>query len=266
MGSWAESGWEQAWLPHRSVADGEIDSLYKEIDSVQQIEISSSGSTWPIVSGQVELVARIYTDNGTVSSATYSVDNTTPVAMTLTPGAKWVTATATWDTGSVSQDYHKITVTATDSAGSFQTGTDVKVSTETTLTIKDLQEHLEVYQGHYVTIQGTVGEAQFNISLAPPGSGGATINDAIVSALIYAGECYSPPLPTIAVGQKIKMKVIPMRFTWAFITSPVDREGSFGLMKWQENKVPPGQNEYVDSTKVASWFMRLVSAGDITNL
>ena len=150
-------------------------AFYKEIDSTQQIEISPAGATWPIVNGQVELVAKVYSDNGTVSGVTYSVDNATAVAMTLATGSKWVTAKATWDTGALSQDYHKITVTATDNAGSFQTETEVKVSTETLLTIKDLQDHLRVYQGHYVTIQGTVETAMFNTSFAPAGAGGAVI-------------------------------------------------------------------------------------------
>ena len=250
-----------------SVVGDVIDTLYKEIDSAQQIEISPAGATWPIVSGQVELVAKVYSDNGTVSGVTYSVDNATAVAMTLATGSKWVTARATWDTGALSQDYHKITVTATDSAGSFQTETEVKVSTETTLTIKDLQDHLRTYQGHYVTMQGTVDTALFNTSFAPPGAGGAVIHDATGSALIYAGECYSPALPTIATNDTIKVRVIPMRFTWAFIDTPEDREGTFDMMKMQEGMVPEAQKEDdASGGHVARWFMRLVTAEGITKL
>jgi hypothetical protein len=252
-----------------SVAGGVLDDFYKEIDSTQQIEISPAGATWPIVSGQVELVAKIYTD-GAVSGMTYSVDNATAVAMTLATGAKWVTAKATWDTAALSQDYHKITVTATDNAGSFQTEIEVKVSADPTqpITIVDLQEHLRVYQGHYVTIQGVVDQSQFNMPpLVPVGAGGARFSDdGTTKALIYAGECYSPALPSVPLGATIKVKVIPMRFTWAFMTSTLDREGTFNLFTMQEGMVPAGQKEDVDGTKVARWFMRLVTADGITKL
>jgi hypothetical protein len=250
-----------------SIVGDAIDTFYKEIGSAQQTEIGPAGATWPIVSGQVELVAKVYSDNGTVSGVTYSVDNATAVAMTLTTGSKWVTAKATWDTGALSQDYHKITATATDNGGSFQTETEVKVSTETTLTIEDLQDHLRTYQGHYVTIKGTVDTALFGTSFAPPGAGGAVIHDDTGSALIYAGECYYPALPTLAKDSVVEMKVIPMRFTWAFMTSTEDREGTFDMFTMQEGMVPEAQKvDDASGNHVARWFMRLVTADGITKL
>ena len=249
-----------------SVAGGVLDDFYKEIDSTQQIEMSPAGATWPIVSGQVELAAKIFTGSGTVSGVTYAVDNATAVAMTLTTGAKWVTAKATWDTASLSQDYHKITVAATGSAGASQIEEEVKVSTEATLTAADLQAHLRTYQGHYVTVQGTVEMAMFNTSFAPEGSGGAVIVDATGKILIYAGECYVPALPTVEQASTIRVKVIPMRYTWAFMTSSEDREGTFDMFTMQEAMVPAGQKEDVGGTKVARWYMRLVRASDITIL
>jgi hypothetical protein len=251
-----------------SIVGDAIDTFYKEIGSAQQIEIGPAGATWPIVSGQVELVAKVYSDNGTVSGVTYSVDNATAAAMTLTTGSKWVTAKATWDTGALSQDYHKITATATDNGGSFQTETEVKVSSVTLLTIKDLQEHLLVYWGHYVTIKGTVDTALFGTSFAPPGAGGAVIHDDTgSSALIYAGECYYPALPTLAKDSVVEMKVIPMRFTWVFMTSTEDREGTFDMFTMQEGMVPEAQKvDDASGNHVARWFMRLVTADGITKL
>ncbi len=249
------------------VAGDVIDTFYKEIGSAQQMEIGPAGATWPIVSGPVELVAKVYSGNSTVSGVTYSVDNATAVAMTLATGSKWVTARVTWDTGALSQDYHKITVTATDDAGSFQTETEVKVSSVTLLTIKDLQDHLAVYWGHYVTIKGTVDTAMFGTSFAPPGAGGAVIHDNTGSALIYAGECYSPALPTLATGSEVEMKVIPMRFTWAFMTSTEDREGTFDMFTMQEGMVPEAQKvDDASGDHIARWFMRLVTADGITKL
>jgi hypothetical protein len=186
--------------------------------------------------------------------------------MTLTAGTKWVTATAAWDTGSLAQGYYRITVTATGSGGTSQIQEEVKVSTETTVTAAELQAHLPVYQGHCVTVQGTVEMALFNTSFAPEGSGGAVIVDSTGKILIYAGECYSPALPTIDTGMTIKVRVIPMRYTWAFMTSSEDREGTFDMFTMQETMVPAGQKEDVGATKVARWYMRLVRASDITIL
>jgi hypothetical protein len=249
-----------------SVAGSALDDFYKEIDSTQQIEISPAGATWPIVSGQVELVAKIFTGSGTVSGVTYGVDNATAVDMTLTTGAKWVTAKATWDTSSLTQDYHKITVAATGSAGTSQIEEKVKVSTETTLTAADLQANLEVYQGHYVTVQGVVEMALFNTAFAPVGAGGAVIVDATGRILLYAGQCYSPALPEVVQNGTIKVRVIPMRFTWSFLTSTEDREGTFEQFTAQEGMTPDGQKEDVGGTKVARWYMRVVRGSDITIL
>jgi hypothetical protein len=251
-----------------SVTGSVLDDFYKEIDSTQQIEISPAGATWPIVNGQVELVAKVFTGSGTVSGVTYSVDNGTAMDMTLTAGAKWVTAKATWDTASLSQDYHKVTVAATGSAGASQIEDEVKVSADPTqpVTAQELHDHLGTYQGHYVTVQGTVEMAMFNTGFAPEGAGGAVIVDSTGKILIYAGECYNPALPTIDQDDTIKVKVIPMRFTWAFMTCSEDREGTFDQFTLQETMVPAGQKEDVGGTKVARWYMRLVRASDITIL
>jgi hypothetical protein len=137
----------------------------------------------------------------------------------------------------------------------------------TLLTIKDLQDHLRTYQGHYVTIKGTVDTAMFGTSFAPPGAGGAVIHDATGSALIYAGECYTPVLPTLEKDSAVEMKVIPMLFTWAFMTSAEDREGTFDLFTMQEGMVPEAQKvDDASGNHVARWFLRLVTADGITKL
>jgi hypothetical protein len=270
-GEWGNGDNPNGWKPgYRivTIAGGTLDSFYKAIGSTQQIEVSPAGAAWPIVNGQVGLVAKVYSESGPVTGVTYSADNATAVAMTLSSGAKWITARATWDTTALSEDYHKITVAATDNVASFQVDEEVKVSDETILTVKDLQDHLRVYQGHYVTIQGTVEMAMFNTGFAPAGAGGALIVDSTGTALLYAGECYSPPLPTIDKGGTIQVRVIPMRFTWAFMTTTEDREGTYDQFAMQESMgmIPDGQKEDDNGTKVARWFMRVMTADDITIL
>lgn len=249
-----------------SVDGSSVDSFYRQTGAAQQIEISPAGASWPIISGQVDLVARVFSENGTVSAATWAVDNGTAANMGLTAGAVWSTARVTWDTSGLS-DYHTITVTAADGAGSFQSRDTVKVSTSAVLTIEDLQSHLRVYQGHCVTIQGTTDQAMFYPDIGvPAGSGGARFDDGTGRALIYAGECYTPALPEVNLGDTIRVKVIPMRFTWAFITSSLDREGTFGMMKMQDGMLPDAQKEAVGGPGEARWFLRVVTAADIAVL
>ncbi len=251
-----------------SVAGSALDDFYKEIDSTQQIEISPAGATWPIVNGQVQLVAKVFAGGGTVSGVTYAVDNGTAVDMTLTAGAKWVTATAAWDTGPLSQGYHKITVSATGSAGASQIEDEVKVSADPTqpITAQELQGHLRTYQGHYVTVQGTVEMAMLATPLAPAGAGGAVIVDSTGKVLIYAGECHNPALTPVETNSTVRVRVIPLRFTWAFMSCQQDREGTYNQFTLQEGFTPAGQKEDDGGTKVARWYMRVVTASDITVL
>jgi len=58
-----------------------------------------------------------------------------------------------------------------------------------------------------------------------------------------------------------------MRFTWAFMTSTEDREGTFDMFTMQEGMVPEAQREDdASGNHVARWFMRLVTADGITKL
>lgn len=150
------------------------------------------------------------------------------------------------------------------SAGSFQSRGTVKVSTSAVLTIEDLQSHLPVYQGHCVTIQGTTDQAMFYPDIGlPAGSGGARFDDGAGRVLIYAAECYTLALPEVNLGDTIRVKVIPMRFTWGFITSSLDREGTFGMMKMQDGMLPDARQEAAGGPGEARWFLRVVTAADI---
>jgi len=249
-----------------SVDTNKIESIYRDINSGRTIDLDLPG---PIVSGQVGLAAKIYSTNGSISGVTYSVDGGEAVAMQVQvlDGRPWADASATWDTASVASGYHKITVTASDSAGSFQKEMEVKVSPDTNLTIDELLAHFDVYQGQYVTIQGTVAYALFGPPTTDEGAGGMKLYDASGFAVAYAGECVSPALPTLAQGDVVQVKVIPVRFSLAFITATEDYEGTYPMMKLYESQLPDGQKEKDGSGNViALRFLRLVSAGDLTKL
>ncbi len=87
------------------------------------------------------------------------------------------------------------------------------------------------------------------------------------SAVVYAGECVSPALPSLAQGDVVEVKVIPVRFSWAFITATENYEGHYSLMQLYESQLPDGQKEKDGSgNMIAMRFLRLVSAGDLTKL
>lgn len=249
-----------------SVDGDNISSIYRDINSERTIDLDLPG---PIVSGQVGLTAKIFSKNDSISGATYCIDSGDAVAMQMQvlDGRPWAEASAVWDTTSVATGYHKITVTASDSAGSFQEEKEVKVSGDTNLTIDDLLAHFDVYQGQYVTIQGTVAYALFGPPTTDEGAGGMKLYDATGFAVAYAGECISPALPSLAQGDVIQVKVIPVRFSWAFITATGNYEGNYRLMQLYESQLPDGQKETDGSgNMIAMRFLRLVSAGDLTKL
>ena len=248
--------------------DGEnIESIYRDINSERTIDLDLPG---PIVSGQVGLTAKIYSTNGSISEVTYSIDGGEAVAMQVQvlDGRPWAKASATWDTASVAEGYHKITVTASDKAGSFPGEMEVKVSGDANLTIDELLAHFEVYQGQYVTVQGTVAYALFGPPTTDEGAGGMKLYDASgFFAVAYAGECKSPALPRLAQGDIVRVKVIPVRFSWAFVTTTNDYEGTYELMQLYGSQLPDGQKEKDGSgNMIAMRFLRLVSAGDLTKL
>jgi len=108
------------------------------------------------------------------------------------------------------------------------------------------------------------------------GSGGTVgdtayiIEDETGAIVIIAQACVSPPLPTAAVGDTIRARAVPTRYSWDFITLSPRVPGS----KWDlladavENNpelIPPGflvTDEDGDPVEIR--LMTLLSAADIT--
>lgn len=246
-----------------SVNGEDIDSLFKELDSGQIIDVIKPG---PIVRGQVALVANIYSDQGDVQQVTYQISDGDAVVMEITDNGIWVTAAAMWDASELS-GYYPITITATGTAGSFQNSLEVKVSDSDSIPIGELITHFDTFRGHYVTVSGNVTMAIIG-GLAGAGNAGIRLIDEHGDDLVlYAGECKSPPLADVDVGDTVTVRVIPLQFSWAFITAEpdVDYEGTYFMMKSYENMVPEWQlMRDAEENLTAMRLMRLVSASDIT--
>jgi len=250
-------------------ADG-VSSFYKGAGAETQINITSPDV---IVNGQATLTAQVYTEYGPITGVNYRVDGGGLMPMSSEAVGLWDAATAVLDTTQVGEGYHTITIEATDAgAGTLSTEKVFNVTEEETVPIGELLNHYEAYLGQYTNVMG-------DASLVMPfggGSGGTVgdtayiIEDETGAIVIIAQACVSPPLPTAAVGDTIRARAVPTRYSWDFITLSPRVPGS----KWDlladavENNpelIPPGflvTDEDGDPVEIR--LMTLLSAADIT--
>jgi predicted MPP superfamily phosphohydrolase len=260
-----------------SASGDAIDSLYKGTEEERVIDLDlrqAAYERWPVVNGHLELIARVFSEHGSISAASYHVDGGDPVAMAVESGEPWSLATAGWDTASVTQDsYHTITIAATDAAGPFSRDIEVRVSADARVAIADLYAHFDAHQGYYVTLEGTVPYALVEDSIIPQlslplGMGVFKVSDGEGDAnavLIIAGECFSPALGQHehVQGNSVRVVAVPLRLSWDFITSSTE----YSMMQQMIGMLPAGMLEKDGSGNiVAVRGLRLLSAGDITEL
>jgi len=100
-----------------SVSGGSIDSLYRWTGSARVID---PGLSSPVVSGQVDLRVRLFSEYGAPSEVTYQIGEGLTVPMDISDGDAWSVATAVWDASSLEEGYYALRVNAVDSSGSFE--------------------------------------------------------------------------------------------------------------------------------------------------
>ena len=240
--------------------DGQaIFSLYKGVGEERAIEIASPGA---IASGEIALTAQLYTEYGTIQEASYSVDSGKAVAMQIEEGALWATATALWGSSQLAAGYHTITIEARDEEGAFSQEIEFKVSEEEIVPIGELVSHFEVYRGQYTTV---AGEAVFVI-MGPPnfdeGTGVIVISDETGAMVIVAGECIAPPLPSLATGELIRVKALPLRYSMEAIKT--SRE--FALIEQYAYLLPEDLLVGDKAAPEAIKIMMLLSGDDVQKL
>jgi hypothetical protein len=261
-----------------SVNGDEVDSLYKGMgeDRVVDLDLRHAAyQHWPVVNGQLQLTARIYSEHGPISGVSYRIDGGASVDMAIEAGEPWSVATSTWDTASAGLDYHTVTITATDEVGSFSRDIEVKVSADERVPIADLYAHFDAHQGHYVTLEGTVPFAAIGPSTTlgiPEGLGGFKLIDGVgdVNAIfVIAGECFSPPLSEhkYIQGNSVRVMAVPLRLSWDFLTSSTEYQQSYSMVQQIIAMLPASMLEKdASGDTVAVRGLRLLSAGDITEL
>jgi Icc protein len=253
-----------------SVKGDEVDTLYKGTGDERTID---PGLT-PVVNGEVELAVKIQSKHGSISEASYRVDDSQPVAMTLENGQPWAVATATWDTNPLADGYHQITLRATDSSGSFQEQVEVKVSDTDTVSVSDLTSHLRTYQGSYVTLTGTASVAMIGPSTIlgiPEGIGFLFVSDSKDKVVVIAGDCFSPPLAKykerLENSPQVIVKVVPLRLTMDFLTSTREYDEYYSKIPGYISYLPSSAKEKdAQGRFVAVWGARWLSADDLTTL
>ena len=253
-----------------SVKGDEVDSLYNGTGDERTID---PGLT-PIVSGQVDLAVKIRSRHGSITEASYQVDDGDPRAMTIENDQPWAVATVSWDTASLAEGYHQITCTATDSAGSFQKQVEVKVSGNETVSVSDLTSHWSVYQGSYLSLEGTlavdlIGPSTFPTSI-PEGMGLLLLTDSKDRAVVIAGECFSPPLTNwkskLIMSDRMVVKVVPLRLSMDFLASTKEYNELYSGISGYVNMLPDSAIEGPKANPVAVWGARWLSADDLTVL
>jgi hypothetical protein len=187
-------------------------------------------------------------------------------------GQPWAVAAASWDTTSLSEGYHQITLRATDSSGSFQKQVEVKVSDTETVSVSELTSHLRTYQGSYVSLLGTAAVAMTGPSATlgiPEGMGFLFISDGKDTAVVIAGECFSPSLADYKprLNDQVIVKVVPFRISMDFVTSSTEYDEYYSKIKDYVSLLPSSaQEKDTQGNWVAVWGARWLSADDLTNL
>ena len=256
-----------------TVKGNKIESLYKGTDEARTIDPNME----TIVSGKVDLEVKMASWNGAMSSASYQVDGGEAVPMALSPRAKWMLATASWDTAGLAEGYHQITFKASDDAGSFENATQIKISATGTVTVSDLNDHLTVYQGSYVSIDGTaqfvyLGPLSISGFEIPDGMGFVFMTDDSQGIIVLAAEALSPSLgivkPHLANGDRVIIKVVPLRMSMAYVTSTQEWGQYFDRIKNYVSYLPLTSREPRDVTHIDQmmgvWGARWVSVNDLT--
>jgi hypothetical protein len=179
-------------------------------------------------------------------------------------------ATASWDAASLAEGYHRITVTATDSAGSFQKQVEVKASSTETVSVSDLTSHWTVYQGSYVSLEGTLVADMIGPSLTlriPEGMGLLLLSDSKDKAVVIAGECFSPPLSDVKTrlrtNDQVTVNIVPLRLSMGFFASTEEYGEYYSSISGYVNMLPDSAIEGPRANPVAVWGARWLSAADL---
>ena len=196
-------------------ADG-ISSFYRGVGEERQIYITTPDT---MVSGQAILTAQVYTEHSPIQEVFYQVDDSEPVPMSIEEGELWDTSTALWDTTLVEDGYHTVTVRAKDEVGIFSAKKEFKVTEEEIVPIGELISHFNTYRGQHTSVRGQVSFVAMGEPYANEGSGAVVLSDETGGMLVIVAECITPSPPTLASGDTVTVRAVPIEYNWDFLTA-----------------------------------------------
>lgn len=252
-----------------SVKGNQVDSLFKGTGDERTVD---PGLT-PIVNGQVDLAVKIYSKHGSITEASYRVGDGDAISMAIENGWPWDVSTALWDTTSLAEGYHRITFRVTDSAGDFEKQVEVKVSDTERVSVSDLTSHWRVYQGAYVSLEGSASFSLIGPSATlgiPEGMALVLVSDGTDTAVVIAGECFSPPLSEVKLrlrnNDKLVVNIVPLRLSTGFLTSTKEYDEYYSQIAGKVSMLPDSAKEGPKLNPVAVWGSRWLSSDDLTIL
>ena len=239
-------------------ADG-ISSFYRGVGEERQINITTPDA---MVSGQAVLTAQVYTEHGALQEAFYQVDDGEPVPMSIEKGEIWDTAIALWDTTLVEDGYHTVTVRAKDDVGIFSVTKEFKVTEEESVPIGELVSHFDTYTGQYTSVRGQISFVAIGEPYAGEGTGAVVLSDETGGMLIIVAECITPSPPTLALGDTVTIRAVPIKYSWDFLT--VSQE--FALIQQYAYLLPEGLLVSDEAGSNELMLMRLLSGDGIQEI
>ena len=242
-----------------SVHEGGVSSLYKGPNEPRQVDIISPSG---VVSGDVQVTAQVYSEQGAVERVSYRIDNGEAVPMSLVDGSIWYTANAKSNVTGLPHGYHTIAVEAWDEAGSFESIQEFKVDDDEVVPIGELIDHFAAHQGKPTTIRGNASLVLMGDDYGLEGSGAVVLSDDTGSMLVIVAECESPPPPTLNSGDAIEVTAVPIKYSWDFLT--VSQQ--FSLIQQYASLLPAGLVVSDEAGPVGLLLMRLSSGADLSKL
>jgi hypothetical protein len=148
------------------------------------------------------------------------------------------------------------------------------VSDTETVSVSDLTSHWRVYQGSYVSLEGTLAVKMIGPLTFPPipaGMGLLFLSDDKDKATVIAGECFSPPLDDwkkrgLPLNHQVVVKVVPLRLSMDFLTSTKEYDDLYSSVSGYVSMLPDSAMEGPKGRWVAVWGARWLSADDLTIL
>jgi len=242
-----------------SVDEGGLSSFYKGANEPRKIDIISPSG---VVSGDVQVTAQVYSEQGAVERVSYRIDNGEAAPMSLVDGGVWYTASAKSNVTGLPHGYHTVTVEAWDEAGSFKSVREFRVDDDGIVPIGELIAHFSAHQGRPTTVRGDASFVLVGDDYGLEGSGAVVFSDDSGSMLLLVAECESPPPPTLNSGDAIEVTAVPIKYSWDFLT--VSQQ--FSLIQQYASLLPADLVVSDEAGPAGVLLMRLSSGADLRRL